>query len=66
LRTLILAGAILMGTGLIAAAVAGRFSEDLGTRLRRECESVLRQVPASEPERFVRTCILLRAGITTW
>jgi hypothetical protein len=42
MRTLILSAAILGAGGLVAAAVAGRFSEDLGTRLRRECESVLR------------------------
>jgi hypothetical protein len=45
MRTLILSAAILGAGGLVAAAIGGRFSEDIGTRLRRECESILRQVP---------------------
>jgi len=67
MKTLILAGAILVAGGLVAAAVAGRFAEDIGIRLRRECESVLQEVPASwtgtDPERFIKACILARAGI---
>jgi len=35
MKTLILAGAILVAGGLVAAAVAGRFAEDIGIRLRR-------------------------------
>jgi hypothetical protein len=66
MKTLILAGAILAAGGLVAAGVAGRFSEDIGTRLHRECESISRQVPGwygAAPEDFIRTCIVARAGL---
>jgi hypothetical protein len=67
MRTLILAGAILAAGGLIAAAIAGHFAEDPGKRLRRECESILRQVSVSrsfsDPEYALNSCISIRAGI---
>ena len=66
MKTLILAGAILIAGGLVAAAVTGRFAEEVGTRLHRECESILRQVPrwyGASPEEFIRTCIMARAGL---
>ena len=66
MRTVILAAAILGAGALVAAAVAGRFTEDIGTRLHRECESILRQVPGwygTAPEQFIRTCIVARAGL---
>ncbi len=65
MRTLILAAAILGAGGLIAAAVAGYFAEDPGKRLRRECESILRQISHSfsDPEYALNSCILMRAGI---
>jgi hypothetical protein len=55
-RTLILATSIRAAGGLVAAAAAGRFSEDVGTRLRRESES---NFAAGAAE----ACIITRAGL---
>jgi hypothetical protein len=65
MKTLILAGAILIAGGLVAAAVAGRFAEDPGTRLRRGCESILGHVSRSFRDRneVLENCILIRAGL---
>jgi gas vesicle protein len=65
MKTLILAGAILAAGGLVAASVAGLFAEDPGKRLRRECESILRQVSRSfsDPKEVLDNCILIRAGL---
>jgi hypothetical protein len=65
---LLLALSILAAGALIAAALTGRLSGDLGTRLHRECESIARMVPnfldrsGVDLEDFVESCIWRRAG----
>ena len=69
MRTLILSASILGAGGLVAAAVAGRFSfsEDLGTRLRRECRSIVRELGPifSDDAEAVNACIMSRSGWTS-
>jgi hypothetical protein len=66
--TLLLCLAILAAGGLVAAAVAGHLSGDLGTRLRQECESIARSAPIVversrlQPAEFIQGCIWRRAG----
>jgi len=66
--TLLLCLAILAAGGLVAAAAAGHLSGDIGSRLRRECESIARVVPlvversALEDDEFLQGCIWRRPG----
>lgn len=66
--TVLVCLAILAAGGLIAAAVAGHLSGDIGTRLRREYQSIARAVPivversALEEDEFIQGCIWRRAG----
>lgn len=66
--TLLLCLAIIIAGGLVAAALAGHLSGDIGKRLRRECESIASMVPTlvehsgADPEDFVQGCIWRRAG----
>jgi hypothetical protein len=66
--TLFVCLAILAAGGLVAAAVAGHLSGDLGTRLRRECESIAQAAPLVversklQAAEFIQGCIWRRAG----
>jgi hypothetical protein len=66
--TLLVCLAILAAGGLVAAAVAGHLSGDLGTRLRQECESIARSAPIVvqrsnlNDDQFIQGCIWRRAG----
>jgi hypothetical protein len=66
--TLLLCLAILVAGGLVAAAVAGHLSNDMGTRLRRECESIVQAVPmvaarsGLKSEELIQGCVWRRAG----
>lgn len=67
----LLPAAVLAGSALIASAMVAptllALREDLGTKARRECESLVREAfpdsTEANAERLVRVCIAHRAGI---
>lgn len=61
-----LSGSVVAGALLIALALAGYFSEDVGRKLRRECTSIVSEFSGgnifnpADPEALIRVCVLRR------
>jgi hypothetical protein len=64
----LLPGAVLLGSVLIALAIASptilTLHEDVGTRTRRDCESLVREgfPDSNQPERLTRVCVMNKGG----